>query len=880
MPTQILSTKLYPPQPSVNLIDRHKLATSLDRGLTKSILVVAASPGFGKTTLLAEWLSEQNDRKAAWYSLDEDDNEPGRFFSYIAASLHPLEHDSCPTLDSLLETGSKNPRELSAALLNDLSEFVSKNVVLILDDYQYITSQTIHDAVAYLIDHLPNNIHLVIISRVDPPLPLGRWRVRGQLAEIRADELRFTEEETVQFLNQTMRLSLSTEDIHTLEARTEGWIAGLQLAALSLQKSSNPSELIAAFAGSNRLVADYLTDEVLSRQTDTIRNFLLRTSILERFNAALCDSLLELPKGTSQTTLDELQRANLFIISLDAETNWFRYHHLFAELLRRRLAQTDQDLVATLHHRAAEWFEGNNFLLDAIRHWIAADQMNRVAALLERRIEETWGQADLSGLLSHIEKIPVSVLAFYPALSAFLGWSWLWLGYGTKRTLPLLDRAEHNLKDKTQNYLLGRLNVVRSAVSRVSQNDSYESLRLAQLALNQLAPQDLLWRSFAQLSIALATYSLGKLVDAEQAYSQTIHLCEQAGDQTTAWIAACARIQVIMECGEVARAIQTNRRLLDSVRGAGSSSLVRGWMHINQATLMYRTNNLDVAEQQANITRDLEEQTGGMPDVAMRLYSLTIKLALIKNDESAAREAAEKFIALANHGGVKNSIDWSRAVYAELMFRLKDWSAFDDWAHTYAPPLQPLFFPYRIATLQYARFLIRQKAWEESRRLIEEQVRLAHEAGHIEYEMELHIIRALMEQTSGNSSAAIKALEQALVIGESGGYVRVFLDEGDEMKQLLMQIQKIQTNDFVADLITGFGKPMPVDMSKLIEPLTEREIEVLRLIAEGMSNPEIAEKLFLSVGTVKTHVKHIYGKLNVDDRVMAARFARELGLVS
>ena len=873
MPFPILFTKLYPPLPAEGFVHRQSLMNRVQAGINGRVTIISAPPGFGKTTLLSAWITNNQNIKVAWYSLDEDDNEPSRFFAYLAASLHPLEPASVPTLDSLLEAGSANPRELTIALLNDLSEFSSKSVVLVLDDYHHISQQSIHDAVAYLIDHLPNNIHLVFISRADPPLPLGRWRVRGQLTEIRADDLRFSQSEAAQFLNQAMGLSLTEKDIQTLEARTEGWVAGLQLAALSLQHASNPSEVIAAFAGSNRFVAEYLTDEVLARQSETVREFLLKTSILERFNTSLCNHVLQ--TKNSEAILADLNRANLFIIPLDSESNWYRYHHLFADLLKRR----SQNETANLHRRAAEWFEKNNFLLDAIRHWIAANEPGRVAALMERGIIETWGQAEFTVLMNRVESLPESVLAEYPALSAFLGWSWLWLGYKNEQILPLIIRAEENLKGKGDSIYLGRLHVVHSAIARVLQNNSEESIRLAKLALKLLTPNDFLWRSFAQLGIAIATHASGKLIDAEQAYSETVLLCEEAGERVTAWIAACARVQVVMERGELSRSMALNRQLLDSIRGKVSTSLVRGWSHVNQALLMYQINDLGSAQYEASITLELERATGGMPDVGLRLYALLTKLALINNDESAARDAVDKLIALAKRGGAANAVDWSNAVFAELTFRLKDWVAFDTWAHTYRPSLQPLFFPHRLATIQYIRFLARQKAWDESRRLIEEQVRLAREAGHVEYEMELHIVRALMEQKSGNVSVAVKMLERALEIGKVGGYARVFLDEGDEMKNLLAQIQKSRKGDFEANLLAAFGKPIRVDQSGLIEPLTEREIEVLKLIAEGLSNPEIAEKLFLSVGTVKTHVKHIYGKLNVDDRVRAASKAREIGII-
>lgn len=872
MPLLILPTKLYPPLATEGSVPRHRLIDRVQAGLNGRLTIISAPPGFGKTTLLSAWLSNKQDENVAWYALDEDDNEPSRFFAYIAAALRPLEPASVPALDSLLEAGSANPRELTVALLNDLAEFSSKSVVLVLDDYHHITQQPIHDAIAYLIDHLPNNIHLVFISRADPPLPLGRWRVRGKLTEIRADNLRFTEEEAAQFLNQTMGLSLSAADIHTLEARTEGWVAGLQLAALSLQKSANPSEIISAFAGSNRYVADYLTDEVLSRQPEPLREFLLKTSILERFNAALCDHILQ--SDHSASMLQALERANLFIIPLDSDSNWFRYHHLFADLLKRRASNETADL----HRRAAEWFEKNNFTLDAIRHWIAADKHDRIAALVERAIAQTWGQAELAGLMRRIETLPESVLAKYPTLSAFLGWTWLWLGYGSERILPLLDRAEKLLDDRSD-PALGRFNVIRSFIVRIRDNDASDSIRLGRLALSQLPADDLLWRGFANMSLAISLHSSGNLLEGEHAYQETIRLCEQGGDSITALMASCAMTQLIMERGDLQRALSFNQQLSNTLREKTSTSLVHGWVHINKARAYYLRNDLKNAWLETNQTLDLESKTGGMPDVGLRLYALLTKLELLNGNEAAARTAADDLVALANRGGVTNAIDWAQAVRAELMFRLKDWAAFDSYARTYRPPQQPLFFPYRLQTLLQIRYLARQKAWDESRRLVAEQVRLAREAGYIEYELELHIVHALIEQESGNTSAAIQTLERALEIGKANGYVRVFLDEGEGMRNLLLQVQKSTKDDFVIDLLTAFGKPITVDQSSLIEPLTEREIDVLKLIAEGLSNPEIAEKLVLSVGTVKTHVKHIYGKLHVDDRVKAASKARELGFI-
>lgn len=879
MPVQILATKLHPPTAG-NWVQRASLLERLQAGLCGKATIISAPPGFGKTTLLAAWIASHPENRVAWVALDEDDNDSARFFAYLAASLRTVEPDSVSTLDSTLEAGSANPRELTVALLHDLAECSSKSVVLVLDDYHHITQQPIHDAVAYLIDHLPRSIHLVFISRADPPLPLGRWRARGQLTEIRADDLRFSEAEAAQFLNQTMGLSLSAEDIRTLEARTEGWVAGLQLAALSLQKSANPREAIAAFAGSHRFIADYLTDEVLARQPEALREFLLKTSILERFNAPLCNAVLDV--NHAEVTLTELERANLFLIPLDSESNWHRYHHLFADLLRRRLAQAHPNEIPELHRRAAEWFEQNGLPLEAVRHWLAADAPERVAALVERILSQTWGRAEIHGLVTRVEALPEDILAQHPALTAFLAWTWFWLGYDTARILPLLERAERNLKDEPQaRHARGRFQVIRSYFARAGRNDSPEALALAEQALTQLSEDDLLWRGFAQLNIAASAHSMGLgLAKAEQAYTETMHLCRAAGDLTTAWIAECARVQVVRESGDLQRALTLNRQLLDALESRGAPAMVRAWAHVNQAGLMYEVNDLKSAWREANIALELEQQAGGVPDVSLRLYDVLPKLEALNGNTASARKMADDLMASMQRGGITNAIDRARGLHAELMFRLKDWAAFDSYARAYRPPKQPLFFPYRLETLLQIRYLARQKAWAESRRLMQEQVRLAREAGYVEYEMELHIVGALMEQAAGNPSSAIKMLERALEIGKAGGYVRAFLDEGEEMRALLTQFQKSRRDEFAANLLAAFGKPVHIDQSSLIEPLTEREMDVLKLIAEGFSNPEIAEKLYLSVGTVKTHVKHIYGKLGVDDRVKAASKARELGLIN
>ncbi|MCX7976138.1 MAG: hypothetical protein N2646_03595, partial [Bellilinea sp.] len=806
MAIQILSTKLHPPILS-SFVQRPALLERLQAGLRGKVTILSAPPGFGKSTLAAAWLAAVPSHRAAWYSLDEDDNDPARFFAYLSAALRGIYPHPLPSLDILLESLTPHPRELAAALINDLTDHGVENLVLVLDDYHHITQPSIHDAMTYLIDRLPPGLHLVFISRADPPLPLGRWRVRGQLNEIRADDLRFSEAEAAQFLNQIMGLSLRPDDVRALEARTEGWAAGLQLAALSLKQAANPAEVIAAFAGSHRYIAEYLTDEVLSRQPETIREFLLQTSLLDRFNAPLCRAVTE--REDADSLLESLERNNLFLIPLDAQSNWYRYHHLFADLLRRRLEQSQPERLKHLHRRAAEWFENHHLPLEAVRHWIAAEEPKRVAELVERIISETWGKAELTVLMKRVETLPESVLAEHPSLSAFLGWSWIWLGYGSQRILPLLDRAEQNCRGDLPS--LGRLNVVRSITLRISQSNSAESLRLASLALNQLSPEDLQWRRFAQLETAIAAHSLGRpLAEAEAAYAETSRLCEHAGDLMTAWIAACARVQVVSERGELNRALALNRQLLETAARAGSGQ-VRGWVHVNQAALMYQINNLEAARREVNHTLEMEEQFGNIPDISMRRYALLTRLELVEGKPELARQAAEDFVLLAQRTGMTNAIDWAEAVRAALLYRLGDWPAFEDWAQTYRPPQQPLFFPYRLGTLMVLRYWMHRENWQEVRRLAEEQIRLARGAGYVEYEMEVHIVRALMERAAGNLLLAFQSLGQALEIGRGGGYVRVFLDEGERMKDLLNHYHQQHKDEYAAGLLSAFGRPARPD---------------------------------------------------------------------
>ncbi|HHY57301.1 MAG TPA: AAA family ATPase [Chloroflexi bacterium] len=883
MRDRLLSTKLHPPPTLPATLPRAHLLERLRAGQRTPVTIVAAPPGFGKTTLIASWLAQPDAPPSAWFAIDADDNVPARFFSYLMATLRQHHPTAWEDLLPELDTPTTEPRALMAAMLADWPRTAGPTV-LVLEDYHCITAQPIHAALAFLIDHLPPSLQLVFISRTDPPLPLGRWRVRGLLTELRAADLRFDAGEATSFLQHRMGLTLSPAAVQALVDRTEGWVAGLQLAGLSLQQAADPAAALAALAGTQRYIADYLTDEVLAHQPPSVRHFLLATAILDRFCADLCAHVLDLAVTDCAAMLDSLARANLFLIPLDDALIWFRYHHLFADLLRRRLTAELPHTVADLHRRAAAWFEAHDLPLEAVRHWLAAAEPGRVAALLERAFPQLWGQPELANLMRYVETLPPAALAAQPTLSALLGWTWLWLGYDVGRILPLLDRAEATLRSHPDATQAGRLAIVRSIVQRAAHADAAASQQLAQQALTQLADDDHLWCGFAHLNLATAAHALGDLTAAEAAYRTTMQRCRAADDRATAWMAASARVQLLREQGNLTLALAENQRVLNAVQQGGVTALVRGWAYINQASLDYELNHLADATRQAALVAELEERIGGLPDVGLRLHALTIDLALAQGDVDAARAAATAMLALAERGGVANALDWAHAVYARLCHRLGEWSAFDAWAQRYHPPEQPLFFPYRLAILLYIRWLIRQQNWQAARRLLDEQTQRAQAGGFGEHLLELDLTRALLEQAVGRTTPALAALERSLAAGAASGYLRIFIDADEALRPLWQALQRTLSDPLqqrvCATVLAAPGGASTPDQSGLIEPLTPRELEILRLLAAGKSNPQIAAALIVTVETVKTHIKHIYGKLGVADRVSAAHKARALGLVT
>jgi ATP/maltotriose-dependent transcriptional regulator MalT len=900
----LLSTKLDIPRNHPSLVPRLHLIERLDEGLKRRLTLLSAPAGSGKTSALSAWIP-QSEQCVAWLSLDEGDNDPTRFWTYLIAALQRLKPDLGENVRALLRAQTPEPQRIESILtllLNEIAEFPG-DFAFALDDYHVINNPAIHTGLAFLLDHLPAQMHLYIVSRADPPLPLARWRARGQFGEIRADDLRFTHEEAATFLNQVMGLNLSASDIAALEARTEGWIAGLQLAAFSLQGRTDVTAFIAAFTGSHHYVIDYLTEEVLQRQPQEVQSFLLRTCILDQLCGPLCDAVTGAANG--QAMLERLEQANLFTIPLDDERQWYRYHHLFAEVLRHRLRQLDPTRLADLHRRASEWYERNGFADDAVRHALTSEDFERAARLLEQYAGAIfWTRGEIGTFLAWLDALPDERVRAHPRLGLVYAWSLLMTGkLGTVE--PRLEEVEHTLLSPTDSSLLdeleiksmrGQIAAIRSRVARLH-NDLPRAIELSRVALDDLPQENGALRSVITLNLGIAHWQSGDLTAATRVLTQASTIGESAGSALVA-LGILGDLQA--EQGHLHQAAETYQQALDRAAEDGKlQSPMVSWAWVGMGDLSREWNDLDAAERQTRQGIELAKQWGNADGLAWAWLHLG-RLNDARGDAAGAQAAlgeAEQFVRryevapwtaakVAGERG-KRWIREGNLAEAARWTRERGLSVEDEFAYLREPEY-----------LTFARLLIAQGEREHAASFLERLLRSAEHSGLTGRVIEILVLQALgwsREQTE----PALTALERALSLAEPEGYLRVFVDEGKPMQSLIADCRlKIagspdksakQLLAFVDRLILAFPRADVVMLPKfeienqksaiLPEPLSARELEILSLLAAGLSNREIAQKLFLSTGTVKVHLKHIYGKLGVGSRTQAAARARELSLL-
>jgi len=884
----------------------------LNVGLHRKLTLISAPAGFGKTTLVSAWVAGCG-RRTAWLSLDDGDNDPSRFLAYFVAALRTIAPAIGEGVLGALQSPQPPPTEsILTTLLNEIAT-VPDHFALVLDDYHVIDAKPVDDAITFLIEHLPPRMHLVIATREDPQLPLPRLRARGQLTELRAADLRFTPLEAAEFLDQVMSLSLSAEDIAALEDRTEGWIAGLQLAALSLQGHHDVSGFIRAFAGDHRYIADYLVDEVLRRQPEDIRGFLLQTAILELLYGPLCNAVTG--QEDSAARLEALERGNFFVVPLDDTRHWYRYHHLFADVLSAHLRAEQPGLVSTLHRRASAWYEQNGSIADAIRHALVGEDFARAADLVEPAVPAMARSRQEATALGWLKALPDELIRVRPVLS--MEYAAMLLVSGE------LDGVEARLRDAERwlvtpadmgarpgapsaamvvvdvalfRLLPGSIAVYRAGHA-LARGDVAGTVQYARQALDLVPEDDHLLRGSAAALLGLASWTSGDLETAHRAYAEGMARIQMAGNISDVLGCSIALADIRIAQGRPREAMRTYEEALHLAREQGEP-VPRGTadMYVGMSELHRERNDPHTATELVLRSKGLGEGAG----LPQNRYRWCVAMARIREAEG-------------DLGGAHDLLCEAERVYMGDFFpnvrpvaalKARVWIAqgkLDEalgWARGHGLSVEDnLSYLREFEHITLARVLLAQyksdradHSMRETMLFLERLLKAAEEGERTGSAIAILIVQARAHQLQGDIPAALMPLHQALTLAEPEGYVRTFVDEGPPMAQLLREaaargILPAYTGKLLAACEAQEQKrageaplPTPPASQPLIEPLSERELDVLRLLKSELSGPEIARELVVALSTVRTHTKRIYAKLDVANRRAAVNRAAELGL--
>src|SRR6266704_2832994 len=847
MSTPILATKLYIPRLRPNVVSRPRLLERLNEGLHRKLTLIAAPAGFGKTTLISAWMAGC-DRQVAWLSLDKGESDPTLFLTYLVAALQTIAPDIGVGVLGALQSPQPPPTEtILAALLNEITAFPD-NFVLVLDDYHVIDAKAIDQALTFLLEHQPPQMHLVIATREDPQLPLARLRARDQLTELRATDLRFTSSEAAEFLNQGMGLNLSAEDVTALEARTEGWIVGLQLAAISLQGQQDATGFITSFTGSHHFVLDYLVEEVLQQQPESIQTFLLRTSILDRLCGSLCDVVLLTLSGTGQATLEYLEHANLFLVPLDNERRWYRYHHLFADLLRQRLQQrsissTEDEVVDVnaLHIRASVWYEDNGLEIEAFHHAVAANDVERAERLIEGEGMPMQFRGAGAPVLNWLESLPKTALDARPSLWVTYASTLMMTGQPISNVEEKLQAAEAALQeaepdDKTLD-LVGHIAAIRAMLA-VPANQVETIIAQSRRALEYLHPNNLPVRATAYWTLGYAYQVQGERAAARGAYTEVIAISQASGNIMVTIAATTCLGQVQEADNQLSLAAESYRRVLQLAGDPPWPAACEAYLGL--ARVCYQWNDLDAAEQHGQQSFQLAMQMESV-DTPAACGVLLARLKLARGDVASATALlakAEQFVRQ------QNFVHWMPEVAAVQVLTLLHQGHLAAAAHlaqTHELPLSQARVHLAqgdpsaaLAVLESWRGQMEAKGWQDER-------------------LKVLVLQAVALQAHGEQEKAVHLLCDALALAEPGGFIRLFVDEGFPMAHLLSAAEATgMMPDYTGKLLAVLEakeqksedtSSLPPPAQPLIEPLSRRELEVLHLMAQGLSNQEISERL-------------------------------------
>jgi LuxR family transcriptional regulator, maltose regulon positive regulatory protein len=912
----LIQTKLHLPFTKKGLVLRPRLRESVLEGLSKPLTLVAAPAGFGKTTLVASCVAG-SEKVVAWLSLDKDDNQAGRFLNYLIAALQNTDHTMGIEAAKLMKAAQQVPAEaILTSLINEL-DIAQKETVLVLDDYQFISNLAVHEQVIFLLEHCPQTLHLIIATRSDPPLPLARLRARGQMVELRAADLRFTEPEAVQFMNSVMGLHLDAGAVAVLEERTEGWIAGLQMAALSIRDREDVGDFIEEFSGTNRYILDYLLEEVLSSQSPETQCFLLYTSILDRLNARLCDAVLagdetskkknedrsthseSLISSKSASILEYLERVNLFLVPLDDERNWYRYHHLFSDLLHTRLQQTlNPKEIAVLHSRAARWYEQNGLTYDAIQHASLAADDEWVERLIEQNYMEIFQRRDSASVRFWTGSLAREMIFKRPRLCIHTALKRSWLGDLDEAEL-FLNEAEKRIQEmpataETQ-VMLGNLAYVRSRVTAMRGNIR-GAIKLALTAREKTPTSNQALLGGIGVMLGYAYFLDGDFSNSSQILSETIKVGKSVNAVNTTMGAYGVLGRLYALQGQLHKSFELYQEAEKFIQDVDSGLKgVMGIVKLGIADLLYAWNDLESAH--TYIKQGLEFlPLWNKPDDMALAYITLSRMELVHGNLASAVETIEKGSQVVHTSGVfSEARDTVETAEIKLLLKQGKNLAVDRWAHSLENSIEsgnPLRFENELAHITLARVFLARKKWNESIGLLSRLETNARSGGRMGRLIEILILEALAQQKLNKPAQALENLAKSLALAEPEGYIRVYMDEGEPMRLLLAQWLAHADNntlrDYVIRLLSYYDaevKKVTVTQEKasqaknLVEPLSQRELEVLHIIALGKTNQEIAKQLIVSPGTIKAHTASIYRKLDVSNRTEAVSRARQLGII-
>ncbi len=928
-PHDLLATKLYIPSPRPNLVSRPRLLERLNQGLTCRLILISAPAGYGKTMLLSEWTSQVSTRdwRVAWLSLDEGDNDPARFLSYLVAALQTVDEN----------IGRDPSRSLSeeaiTALINRVSA-IPHNIILVLDDCHLVTAQAVHDMLAFLLEHLPDNMRLVVATRADPPLPVARLRARGQLAELRQPDLRFTHVEAAELLKQAMGLPLVDRDIAALTARTEGWIAGLQMAALAIKSHAarghaDSSTFVAAFAGSNRYILDYFLEEVLYRVPERGQHFLLQTSILDRLCGPLCDAVVDWKAGTSdwesgedrfssplhppafvpvssQKILERLENSNMFIVPLDDHRQWYRYHQLFADLLRSRVQQTQPELVPVLHRRASDWYERHELMEEAIEHALAAQDIERATHLIEQNAEATLMRGELATFLRWVEALPDEVEAARPSLCAFHAWALMFSGRpwgAVEARLRKLEGAE---------AVSSKAAPLR-AVAAILQGQVARAADLSHQALEQLPENERLLRGLAAWGLIASYFEEDSASAGMQALYEFAETEKKTGNVAMAALALCHLAEQHIAQGHLYKAQEIYQQSLESATDEQGRPLpMAGLAMIGLGELAREWNELEQAEHYLAHGLELSQQWGQAGSLDGYISLARVRQA--QGDVSGAQAAIQHALEFTQKFDVTQADDWTAALVQALLWVAQgNLEPVERWVKERGVDraLETVKRQEGDASLDYHLHkyeqLVLVRLWlarhqpQQALALLDPLMAAMKQRGRDGRVIEIEALKALAFDAQGRRGQALNCMERAVTLAEPEGYVRVFADEGEPMRVLISDLRTRISEQgrhnpteatrrllaYVGHLLAAFGvTPVLPGQSKIdhpkpetVEPLSEREMEVLRLLPTSLSTAEMADELVISVNTLRTHLKSIYGKLGAHSRYDATARAKDLGLL-